>query len=839
MKRFLRNLFRSGRSSERKHTKAFPRRQSFILEPIESRLLLSADLVGVPTELPASLSAVSQFVHEQLAAPDHGGIGAQVSGFAQAQHSPNQNGDPHGSAVSQFVHELLAAPDHGGIGAQVSAFAQAQHSPNDDPHGSAVSQFVHELLAAPDHGGIDEQVSAFAQAQHSTANQADGTSQPTANIAGSEVQNGDPHGSAVSRFVHELLAAPDHGGIGEQVSAFAQAQHSTANQADGTSQPTANIAGSEVQNGDPHGSAVSQFVHEQLAAPDHGEIGAQVSGFAQAQHSPNQNGDPHGSAVSRFVHELLAAPDHGGIGAQVSAFAQAQHSPNQNGDPHGSAVSQFVHELLAAPDHGGIGAQVSAFAQAQHSTANQTDGADENETDADSVLPAGSPNQQPVDQAPLIASSVRSISTADGFSNVNGDLVTHIVFSPPDNGIAIGGPNGYIISVVNDTIGWTPDLSETPMQFEAFSQFFPTSLVGKMDFTDPQVLYDADHGHFIVTEELFKANSKQSNILIAVSHDANPNDGWDFFSINSQYSFNGKLTAADYPQSDTDGVNLFITSDQFSGSSNYFGSVVTVIPLSSIENGAAGSISYSQFVPNTPIKETLDVVGYHEKGAFFVGYDGFSQAGDEFVTIGYYNGSTGQERPFPTVDVGDIDNLGVNPLVATQPNGHLLDANDRRITDVKIIGNDLFAVTEVVPNSPNSVPNVHWFDFDVTNPLTPVLKAQGDLPGTLVGAGAGVTTFNGSITGDSKYLVLNFTATGPSLNPSDYFAISIDAGQSWEIHQYATSPTSYSDGSKISRWGDYSSAVVDPTHNHAFLISNEYAVDASHWGTKISDFKLA
>jgi hypothetical protein len=127
MKRFLRSLFRGGRSSERKHTKAFPRRQSFILEPIESRLLLSADLVGVPTELPASSSAVSQFVHEQLAAPDHGGIGAEVSVFAQTQHSPNQNGDPQGS-VSQFVHEQLAAPDHGGIGADVSAFAQAQHS---------------------------------------------------------------------------------------------------------------------------------------------------------------------------------------------------------------------------------------------------------------------------------------------------------------------------------------------------------------------------------------------------------------------------------------------------------------------------------------------------------------------------------------------------------------------------------------------------------------------------------------------------------------------------------------------------------------------------------------
>jgi hypothetical protein len=55
---------------------------------------------------------------------------------------------------------------------------------------------------------------------------------------------------------------------------------------------------------------------------------------------------------------------------------------------------------------------------------------------------------------------------------------------------------------------------------------------------DPQVAADGPvgyHGKFIVTEELFKSNSTQSKILIAVSHDANPNHGWDFFSINSQY----------------------------------------------------------------------------------------------------------------------------------------------------------------------------------------------------------------------------------------------------------------------------------------------------------------
>jgi hypothetical protein len=448
----------------------------------------------------------------------------------------------------------------------------------------------------------------------------------------------------------------------------------------------------------------------------------------------------------------------------------------------------------------------------------------------------------------IATKSAVSFSTAEGFSNENGDKVTGAVYSPPDNGLAMGD-NGYIISVVNDTIGWTPNFS-TKMQFEAFSQFFPASLVGNMIFTDPQVLYDASHGKFIVTEELY-GKSTDSNILIAVSHDAQPTGDpkdWDFFSINSQYRFNGKPTAADYPQSDIDGVNLFISSDHFGGSA-YLGSVITKISLSEIEHGPAESIDYSQISASTPIRETLDVAGNPGKGAFFVGYDGYSENGvDEYVTIGYYDdGKELQRTTFSSVPVGNIDNLKVKTLVAVEPNGDLLDASDRRINDVKVIGNDLFAVTEVVPpDSPNNLPNVHWFDFDISNPRDPFLKAEGDLPGTLIGAG--VTTFNGSIIGDARGdLLLNFTATGPSLPPGDFFAIhrstdSTDPTEPtkfWEKPiQYASSSKSYSDGGKISRWGDYSSAVVDPTQPHAFLISNEYAFDESHWGTSIADVSL-
>ena len=466
-----------------------------------------------------------------------------------------------------------------------------------------------------------------------------------------------------------------------------------------------------------------------------------------------------------------------------------------------------------------------------------------------------------------------------GFNNVDGDLDTGAVYAVPDNGIAIGGlthNTHYVVSVVNDTIGWVeladlaptnPESTESNMEFTPFSSghkvekgdgFFPPDLWKGMEFSDPQVVYDADANKFIVTEMLYKHNSTKSKIAIAVSHDADPNDGWEYFYINTQTEnpINDKLTAADYPQADISGEYLYITSDQFSKKS-YYGSLVSIVSLSSIYqdiNEPFKEITDSdlhQFWPKTTFKQTLDVaadigsaIGDDGSGAFFVGYDGQSEGGNEgneYVTIAYYDEDTANTTVWK-INVNNIDNTSLNPLVATEPEGYALDAGDRRITDAKVIDGHLFAVTEVASGTPEN-PNVHvhWFEFAIGQDGTPSLYQQGDILGTdILPTGSGVSTLNGSITGDSDYLVLNFTATGPELYPSAYYAVSNDGGVSWTVNQYASSDGPYSDGSDVSRWGDYSSAVVDPTQEHALVISNEYGIDtSSHWGTVIAYLVLA
>jgi hypothetical protein len=58
MNHSLFNLFRHDQSSERASTKALPKRQDFLLEPLESRLLLSVDFFAAPVVAPLNRADV-------------------------------------------------------------------------------------------------------------------------------------------------------------------------------------------------------------------------------------------------------------------------------------------------------------------------------------------------------------------------------------------------------------------------------------------------------------------------------------------------------------------------------------------------------------------------------------------------------------------------------------------------------------------------------------------------------------------------------------------------------------------------------------------------------------
>jgi len=66
------------------------------------------------------------------------------------------------------------------------------------------------------------------------------------------------------------------------------------------------------------------------------------------------------------------------------------------------------------------------------------------------------------------------------------------------------------------------------------------------------------------------SDTNTSNLLIAVSNDSNPNDGWTFAKINSDLVVNGADSWADFPQIATDGQAIYITANMFSHAGGVF-----------------------------------------------------------------------------------------------------------------------------------------------------------------------------------------------------------------------------------------------------------------------------
>lgn len=99
---------------------------------------------------------------------------------------------------------------------------------------------------------------------------------------------------------------------------------------------------------------------------------------------------------------------------------------------------------------------------------------------------------------------------------------------PPDNGLAAN--SGYIVQDVNSAIRWTDITGANPVE-EAFSTFF-ASLGSYDSFLDPRVIYNDATSQFIVsTGAIVLPNA--NHLLLGVSKDSNPNDGFTFHDGSS------------------------------------------------------------------------------------------------------------------------------------------------------------------------------------------------------------------------------------------------------------------------------------------------------------------
>jgi hypothetical protein len=421
----------------------------------------------------------------------------------------------------------------------------------------------------------------------------------------------------------------------------------------------------------------------------------------------------------------------------------------------------------------------------------------------------------------------------NGPSDSNNATLNGFNAIPPDNALAVSAND--VLMAENDVIEITNRSGTVLLSPEALSTFF-SSVDHGYSLTDPRALVDPATGKFIVTCDALTTNSSGavtgSAVLYAISNSTDPTGSWTFGNVNTTYLINNVATWADQPTIASNGSYLDVTSAQFGVSSGqYVDNAVTIIPLS----GGASPLAYN--LGNAADYRPVAVPG----GDYFVGYTGNA------LSI-LFNGNGSSTFTSASISLGPID-VGNGAYTAAQKGSSvLLDAGDDAVANAVYANGYIYAVFEVIPPG-STQPAAHWVKIAVSNnsnSLSLSVAAQGNITGP-----GGAAAFNPSIAVDGNGDVLvNFTSSSSTMYPGAFAAV-MPAGSSSFLApvQYGSSiaPEAATFGvtNNVIRWGDYSTAVADPSAGNGFVVSNEVVPSAQNlfnnapWATVTADITVS
>jgi hypothetical protein len=436
---------------------------------------------------------------------------------------------------------------------------------------------------------------------------------------------------------------------------------------------------------------------------------------------------------------------------------------------------------------------------------------------------------------PQIVTSTSTIPTS--FSGIS-DVSSY----PPHNALAVGPSN--VVTAEGSRIAWTSLTGSNATNQSVYSFFGSLGSTLTNSLFDPQIVYDSVNHRYIVTIDNIGSGGTISNIDIAVSKDSNPNDGWYFASLNTSLIINNQLTSSDQPRLSADGTNIYITASQYNVNvSGYAGTECWVIGDTAgagggIYNGGSLTVIANQIAPSS--QGIIRVVAGNSGYSYYV--SAYSTGNGTDVIIQSYDATTatfGAASSF-NLDNSDQGDGGSNYTAQQQGTNLLLDVGGTQLQGIAYANGFLYGVSEVRPVG-SSAPEIHWFKIDVSNPGNPILVAQGDIPGTAIGAN--VAVFDASVAVDgSGDVVINFTASGPNMYPADYYVYDRGTDSSYSfsapIPYQASSGFFNSNATGAQRWGPESSAIADPANPNGFWLSGEYVANG-WWQTSVAQVAIS
>jgi hypothetical protein len=354
-------------------------------------------------------------------------------------------------------------------------------------------------------------------------------------------------------------------------------------------------------------------------------------------------------------------------------------------------------------------------------------------------------------------------------------------------------------------------------------------------YTDPRVIFDPSAGRFIVTVDEVNTSAGESYFVYAVSNSSAPTSFSSGWTVQPSVSTTHAGTWADQPLVALNGANLYVTTNQFNASGTYQGDNITIIsnyasPTSTTLIPSIGGPSYQPATVEDGTSSTQ----------YFISHNGSS------LDVIAFNGTT-------ETLVGTVSGMpaGGNFSESQYGSKYKLDAGDGRVTSAvyDARNNELYAIFEAA-GSP--APTDELVQINLTTDAVDVVQLNSLLPNS--GSTQGAGTFNGSVAVDNNGdLLVNFNVSGPKMYAADYYALwdasngvapSPTASNYSALYDYNNSVAAYVDPGRdsVGRWGDYSTALPNPSAANGFYISNEYdngtvsilGRSYSSWGTVLA-----
>ncbi len=421
----------------------------------------------------------------------------------------------------------------------------------------------------------------------------------------------------------------------------------------------------------------------------------------------------------------------------------------------------------------------------------------------------------------------------------------NLEFEPPDQGLCVG--NGYVLEAVNSAFRIYTSSGKTIVGPSNVNDLFN---VGSLEFTsDPRCYFDASTNTWFATILFISADSKSSQLLIAVNSSGNPQNVWSQYQIDTTHAGGrGCPCFGDQPTLGIDQNNLYVTTNEFSILGPQFNGA-QIYAFSKQDLIAGVPIHFAHFSHLTiggavaaSVQPAISTGG--PSAEFFL--NALDPTGTTDHRLGVWamtNRTALQHGQSPTLSSTVITSeaYGLPPAAAQRGSNSTLDFGDDRMQQTQYINGMIWGeLTTVVTIPHDSTPRAGaaWFSVRPSLSGTRIGGAVIAHQGYVVQAGSDVI-YPALQSLPSGNAAMVFTVTGHGLFPSAAYA-ALGAGQSsfGPITIVASGTGPYNKTS--TRWGDYSWAVIDPAAQGVWLateymppLSSQTPDGQQNWGTRV------